>query len=412
MEAFANLTAHQIASLVIVILIAALWLRVYREPVHFHLRRWMDMLPLIGNINVLQRNPALRVPVHPSSVFTRAEVNFVGPYARFIGRMLDRSQHENQAIYIGKCEDLGIDPYRMPLLETLALALTILEGWSMAFNILPWMNPQLSADERSLWAAVLGYGLAALFYVFARKAGSMMRKGNHTAPHIERWHEDGCQGELSPSQIGPGADQSMDDQAPRYEQFKARSTGFASRRVPIVIMGVLMLFGVMTTTLRFVDQQREATRQATFQASMAEDPSAVQAVTKTLETGADAILAVAGSSVAIGIFLLSFIAVQILGFVAGYQDSFNGDRSKEAYELIKGKITYEAYAEIRDHRISQLERSFAVLQGGLIIRGRATTPSVCDVLQFLSDQSQQHEMRQVQGVLDKARSTPSKPGKA
>lgn len=412
METFANLTPHQIAALVIVILIAALWLRVYHDPVHFQLRRLIDQLPLIGNISALQRNPALRAPVYPGSSIARAEANLLAPYWRFIGRPLDRARHANQVTYVEKSEDLGVDPYRMPILETLALALTILEGWSMAFNILPWMNPHLSADERSLWAAVLGYGLAALFYVFARLAGSMMRKGNHTAVHIERWHEDGCQGELSPRQIGPGSDQSIDNDAPRYEQFKARSTGFTSRRIPVLIMGVLMLFGVMTTTLRFVDQQREAARQATFQAAMAEDPSATQAVVQTLQTGADAVLAVAGSSVAIGIFLLSFIAVQILGFVAGYQDSFNGDRSEDAYRFIKGKTTYDAYLDARERRIGQLERPFAILQGGLVIRGRATTPSVREVLQYLEDESHQHDMRQANAVLDKARTGPIKPEKA
>ncbi len=411
MNAFVTLTPDQIAALVVVVLIGALWLRIYRDAVHFQLRRWIDRLPLIGSINALQRNPALRTPVCPGSLVTRAEANFLAPYTRFIGGALDRAQHQNLIDYLEKAEDLGINPYRMPLLETLALALTIIEGWSMAFNILPWVNPQLSADERSLWATVLGYGLAALFYVFARLAGSVMRRSNHTAPHIERWHEDGCGGDLTPRQIGPGSPQSVDDHAPRYEQFKARSTGFASRTVPLLIMGVLMIFGVMTTTLRFVDQQREATRQARFQANLAQDPSATQAVTQTLQTGADALLAMAGSSVAIGIFLLSFIAVQVLGFVAGYQDSLNGDRSEDAYHVIQGKSTYDAYIEAREHRIGQLERPFAILQGGMAIRGRLATPTLRDVLRHLDDEHQQPEMHQAKVVLDKARGGPIKPEK-
>lgn len=412
MDRFDNLTPEQIATLVIVGLIAALWLWVYRDPVHFKMRLLMDQLPFIGSISRLQRNSALRAPVNSGSVTTRAEYNFIAPYWGFIGHPLDRTQHTNLVAYLEKAEDLGISPYRMPILETLALALTIIEGWSMAFNILPWLNPQLSADERALWATVLGYALAAIFYAFARLAGIMMRRGKHTAPHVERWHEGGCKGDFPPSHISLGSDQSIDNQAPRCEQFKARSSGFASQRIPALIMVGLMLFGVLITTLRFVDQQREAARQATFQASMVEDPSAIQTVGKTLQTGADAVLAVAGSSVAIGIFLMSFIAVQILGFVAGYQDSFNGAESKEAYERIKGNTTYEGYLEERERRIGQLERPFAILQGGLIIRGRATTPGVRDVLQLRAEQSQQHEMRQAQAVLDKARGGPIKPEKA
>ena len=90
--------------------------------------------------------------------------------------------------------------------------------------------------------------------------------------------------------------------------------------------------------------------------------------------------------VALSVFLLTFIMVQGIGFLAGAKQSFNGSRSEEAFEVLRGCMTYEAYEAQRERLVARLEPVFSKLQAGLSVRGRQQSPTLRQVVAWLQQE--------------------------
>jgi hypothetical protein len=378
-----------------ILALAVIWLRVYRETVAYRLALWWELFPGLGRIAKRHQNASLRVPVVEGSRITRAEHAFVAGFLPYIGRGLTRRAFENKVAYVTKAEDAGIHPLAPPVLVSLAVLLAIPEGWSAGYVLLPWVSDDISAAMRDTWAAVLGYFLAAVFYVLAHWAGGLFRKSRHAARHFEAWQEDNQRGNLTPREIAPGQDQSQDDTAPVYEQFFARCRSRVWPSAPYLVAVVLLIFGLGITALRYAGVHRGEVRAAFFAQQMAAQSQQEESVSQnpplsgtlggsSSPTEAERDLGfVLGQGVALGIFLLSFMAVQAIGFMAGATETPNGDRTKEAFKVLKGLTSFELYEENRERRIAQLEPVYAALQAGLVVRGRTSLPTLREVIAWL-----------------------------
>ena len=95
--------------------------------------------------------------------------------------------------------------------------------------------------------------------------------------------------------------------------------------------------------------------------------------------------------VALSVFLLTFIMVQGIGFLAGAKHSFNGSRSEEAFHVLRGCMTYEAYEAQRERLVARLEPVFSKLQAGLSVRGRQGAPTLRQVIAWLDQERAGHE---------------------
>ena len=220
----------------------------------------------------------------------------------------------------------------------------------------------------------------------------MSRRSRFARRHFDAYQEDGRRGNFTPPEITPGDDQRKDDHAPAYEQFRARSgTSFwaAGSRV---IFASIMAFGLLLVALRGIGLAEEGRRQETFAAQLQQQQQTESGGKTTprelASSTGDGIGQAIGSAVALGLFLMTFLATQTIGFLAGAAHGLNGSRSAEAYHVLRGHTTFEAYQQSREAAIAKLEPVFADLQGGLMIRGRTHTPTLREVITWLEHQHQ------------------------
>ena len=386
------LSLNAIAASAVLLAILACWVRVYRDDLAIFFGLMKSRVPFIGTVKSLQSRAAMRTTHSGSPTITKAETAIVAPFLPHLVKV-PRGVFENLAIYIKKSEDSSIHPKAPPILQTLALLLALPEGWSAGYVLLTWVSSEISTASRDMWAGVIGYGLAVVFYILAHWAGSLSRRAQYARRHREDWQETGQSGNCNPPEIAPGDNQRADDHRPAYEQFFARcQTRAWWGKASMAILVLLMLFGVQTTALRYVGIERDATREATFQGQLASQ--AVPADQGGEEAAAPKLTQVVGSSVgevvgtvvALGVFLLTFLAVQVIGFLAGTKHSFNGSRSEEAFEVLRGCMTYETYEAKRERLVARLEPVFSELQAGLSVRGRQSAPTLRQVIAWLDQE--------------------------
>lgn len=391
------LSLNAIAASVVLLAIVACWVRVYRDDLAIFFGLIRARLPFVGTVRSLQSRPAMRTAHALAPHITKAETAIVAPFLPHLVKV-PRAVFENLATYIKKAEDSSIHPKAPPVLMTLALVLALPEGWSAGYVLLPWISSEISTAARDMWAGVIGYGLAVVFYILAHWAGSLSRRAHYARRHREDWQETGQSGNCNPPEVTPSDNQRADDNRPAYEQFFARcQTRAWWAKASTAVLALLLLFGVLTTALRYVGIEHDAAREAAFQAQMASQ--AVPAEQGDGEPAAPKLAQVVGSSVgeavgtvvALGVFLLTFLAVQVIGFLAGTKHSFNGSRSEEAFQVLRGCLTYEAYEAQRERLVARLEPVFSELQAGLSVRGRQGAPTLRQVIAWLDQERNGHE---------------------
>ena len=268
-EQSSYLSLNTIAASVVIFAIVACWVRIYRDDLSFSFGVFWARLPFIGTVKRLQSRAAMRTTHSLAPHITKAEAAIAAPFLPQLAKV-SRSVFENLAVYIKKAEDSSIHPKAPPVLLTLALVLALPEGWSAGYVLLPWISSEISTASRDMWAGVIGYGLAVVFYILAHWAGSLSRRAHYARRYREAWQEDGQVGNCNPAEVTPGDNQRTDDARPAYEQFFARcQTRAWWANASTAILGLLLLFGVMVTTLRYVGIEHDAAREATFQAQMA-----------------------------------------------------------------------------------------------------------------------------------------------
>ena len=389
------LSLNTIAASLVLLAIVACWVRVYRDDLAFFFGVFWARLPFIGTVRRLQSRAAMRTAHVLAPHITKAETAIAAPFLPQLVKV-SRPVFENLATYIKKAEDSSIHPKAPPVLMTLALVLALPEGWSAGYVLLPWISSEISTASRDMWAGVIGYGLAVVFYILAHWAGSLSRRAHYARRYREAWQEDGQVGNCNPPEVTPGDNQRADDGRPAYEQFFARcQTRAWWASASTVILGLLLLFGVLVTSLRYVGLEHDAAREATFQAQMAAQAEVQaegeQAPPKVVQVVGSSVGTVIGTVVALSVFLLTFIAVQVIGFLAGTKHSFNGSRSEEAFQVLRGCMTYEAYEAQRERLVARLEPVFSTLQAGLSVRGRQGAPSLRQVIAWLDQERTGHE---------------------
>lgn len=394
-EQSSYLSLNIIAASVVLLAILACWVRVYRDDLAASLGLFWARLPFLGTVWRLQSQAAMRTPLNGAPHITKAEAAIAAPFLPQLVK-LPRPVFENLAVYIKKAEDASIHPKAPPVLLTLALVLALPEGWSAGYVLLPWISSEISTAARDMWAGIVGYGLAVVFYILAHWAGSLSRRAHYARRYREEWQEDGQVGNCNPPEITPGDNQRADDNCPTYQQFFARcQTRAWWARASTGVLGLLLLFGVLVTALRYVGLEHDAAREAAFQAQMAAQAEVQaegeQAPPKVVQVVGSSVGAVVGTVVALSVFLLTFIAVQVIGFLAGTKHSFNGSRSEEAFEVLRGCMTYEAYEAQRERLVARLEPVFSKLQAGLSVRGRQGAPTLRQVIAWLEQERAGHE---------------------
>lgn len=389
-EQSSYLSLNLIAASVVLFAILVCWVRVYRDDLGLALGLFWARLPFVGTVRRLQSEAAMRTAIAGATHITKAEAAIAAPFLPHLVK-LPRPVFENLAVYIKKAEDASIHPKAPPVLLTLALVLGIPEGWAAGYTLIPWISSETSTASRDMWAGIAGYGLAAIFYVLAHWAGSLSRRAHYARRYREEWQEDGQLGNCNPPEVTPGDNQRADDHCPPYQQFFARcQTRAWWARASTAVLVVLLLFGVLVTALRYVGLERDAAREAVFQAQMAAQAAVPaegeQAPPNVAQVVGSSVGTVVGEVVALSVFLLTFIMVQAIGFLAGAKHSFNGSRSEEAFEVLRGCMTYEAYEAQRERLVARLEPVFSKLQAGLSVRGRQGAPTLRQVIAWLEQE--------------------------
>ena len=384
------LSLNTLAGLLYLLIIAGVWYRVYRSSLSFRWRLRCASLPVVGSNARHQRNPALRTPLRGDLQISTPEIALVASVLPSVRQGLSKAAFGNTVSYVKKAEDTGVHVNAPPLLLTIALVIAVPEGYSASFVIAPWISAEVSESSRELWAGLGGYGLSTMLVVLAHWAGSLSRRARFARRHFDAYQEDGRRGNFTPPEIAPGDDQSIDDHAPAYEQFRARSQTSFWAAGSRVIFASIMAFGLLLVALRGIGLAEEGRRQETFAAQLQQqtEGSTESTTRKVASSTGDGIGQAIGSAVALGLFLMTFLATQTIGFLAGAAHGLNGSRSAEAYHVLGGHTSYESYQLCRENAIAALEPVYADLQGGLMIRGRTHTPTLRETISWLENQHQ------------------------
>lgn len=381
-----TLTPEQVTAVVLGLLglgIAAIWVRAYRTPLRLlWLQLWAN-LPIVGPLGRLSANPDLAAPHDPdrNPIITRAEVMLVN--ALDAVAPLTAAEYAKRMAWLRKVGDHQVRLNGAPLLLTAVLLFAFGESYGFSWVIGPYLKADIDQNTLRTLATSAGLAVAVITFAATWLAGASYRRAKTWTIHQSEWRRAGRPFLGNHAPVAPDQDQSVDDDLPVHAQFMARAQRVTwGTRMPIMVLLTVVLIGIATCALRYIDLQREE--------ALIAAPLGVP--------GLDLLL-VFGNTIAIGVLLLIYVAVQIMGFVHGYSHALNSPLSAAVWDEIDHQPTYRAYLHVQRRRQAMAQRLFNTLQERQGVPNRSRMPSLREVQALVEDEEREIASKQeVRGV--------------